>query len=134
MIQLTTIRHVSKLFPSDYADDSRANAIAQAARNLVLARERWLNPAELVLTIPEVVTGFPNRLVPKDDAAAITLRGRTLTALYNQRGKPEGAWLDALHAALDTAVASAYGCPTDLPDNEVLSRLLALNHARAAVE
>jgi type II restriction/modification system DNA methylase subunit YeeA len=115
----------------EYAGDPRAMAIGQAAQNLVAARERWLNPAELVLTVPEVVPGFPNRLVPKDDAAATTLRGRTLTALYNQRGKPEGAWLDALHRALDEAVAAAYGWPSNLSDDDILARLLALNHARA---
>jgi type II restriction/modification system DNA methylase subunit YeeA len=114
----------------EYAGDPCATAIGQAAHNLVVARERWLNPAELVLIVPEVVPGFANRLVPKDDAAATTLRGRTLTALYNQRGKPEGAWLDALHRALDEAVAAAYGWPVNLSDDETLTRLLALNHAR----
>jgi hypothetical protein len=29
-------------------------------------------------------------------------------------------------------VAAAYGWPADLPDNEVLARLLALNQERAA--
>jgi hypothetical protein len=48
------------------------------------------------------------------------------------RGKPEGTWLDNLHRALDEAVAAAYGWPADLPDDEILSRLLALNLARAA--
>ena len=48
-------------------------------RTFSLARDRWLNPAELVLTVPEAVPGFPDRIVPKDDAAATTLRGRTLT-------------------------------------------------------
>ena len=115
---------------TSYVNDARAQAIAQAAQALVTARDRWLDPVELVLTVPEVVTGFPNRLVPKDDAAATTLRGRTLTALYNQRGKPEGAWLDALHRALDEAVAAAYGWPVNLSDDETLTRLLALNHAR----
>jgi type II restriction/modification system DNA methylase subunit YeeA len=115
----------------DYARDPRAMAIGQAAQNLVVARDRWLNPAELVMTVPEVVPGFPNRLVPKDAAAATTLRGRTLTALYNQRGKPEGAWLDALHRALDEAVAAAYGWPLNLSDDETLTRLLMLNHSRA---
>ncbi len=113
-----------------YATDPRAEKIANAAQALVAARERWLNPAELVRTVSEVVPGFPDRLVPKDDAAATTLRGRTLTALYNQRGKPEGAWLDALHRALDEAVAGAYGWPAHLSDDDVLARLLALNHAR----
>lgn len=117
--------------PISYADDPRAQAIAQAARNLVAARNRWLNPVELVIRVPEVVAGYPDRLVPKDETATATLRGRTLTALYNQRGKPEGAWLDALHQALDEAVAAAYGWPSDLSEADVLGHLLALNHARA---
>ena len=74
-------------------------------------RDHRLNPPELVISVPEVVPGFPDRLWPKDAAAAITLRGHTLTALYNQRGKPEDAWLDALHRVLDQAVAAAYGWP-----------------------
>jgi hypothetical protein len=64
-------------------------------------------------------------LVAKDAAAAATLRGRSPTALYNQRGKPEGAWLDALHRALDEAVAAAYGWPATISDGDVLTRLLA---------
>jgi hypothetical protein len=53
---------------------------------------------------------------------------RTLTALYNARP----AWLVKAHAALDEAVATAYGWPADLPDGEILSRLLALNRERTA--
>ncbi len=117
---------------SDYASDPRAMAIAQAAQALVTARDRWLNPAELVHSMPEVVAGFPDRMVPKNPAAAVVLRKRTLTALYNTRGTPEGAWLDSLHATLDAAVAAAYGWPADLPDEDVLARLLALNHQRAS--
>jgi len=52
----------------------------------------------------------------------------TLTALYNKRP----AWLQHAHAALDAAVMAAYGWPTDLTDEQVLERLLALNLARAA--
>ncbi len=115
-----------------YANDPRAQAIAQAAQALVMARDRWLNPAELVVRVPEVVAGYPDRLVPKNDAAATMLRGRTLTALYNQRSKPEGAWLDALHVNLDIAVAAAYGWPAPLSDDEVLTRLLCLNRTRTA--
>lgn len=118
-------------FPAaSYADDPRAQAIAQATQALVAARDRWLNPPELVTHTPEVVPGFPERLVPRDAPAAATLRSRTLTALYNQRGTPEGAWLDALHKTLDEAVAVAYGWSANLPDDEVLARLLALNHDR----
>ena len=114
-----------------YTTDPHAQAIAEAAQVLVVARSRWLNPPELIEQMPEVVAAFPDRLMPKDTTAAAVLRKRTLTALYNQRGKPEAAWLDALHRALDEAVAAAYGWPVDLSNDEVLTRLLALNHARA---
>lgn len=42
--------------------------------------------------------------------------------------------LKALHDDLDAAVADAYTWPADLPAEEVLSRLFALNQARAAEE
>jgi type II restriction/modification system DNA methylase subunit YeeA len=114
-----------------YANDPRAQKIAAAARALVEKRDRWLNPPELITIVPEVVPGFPDRILPRDAAAAAILKKRTLTNLYNTRGSAEGAWLDSLHHALDGAVAEAYGWPADLPDDEVLARLLALNLARA---
>src|SRR6185437_11671896 len=117
---------------ASYAADPRAQAIAAAARELVAKRDAWLNPPELVKRVPEVVPGYPDRILPVDAKAAAILKGRTLTNLYNTRGTPAGAWLDHLHRALDEAVAAAYGWPADLPDEEVLARLLALNHARAA--
>jgi type II restriction/modification system DNA methylase subunit YeeA len=117
--------------PATLAADPRSAAIATAARALTEARDRWLNPPEWVDRVPEVVPGFPDRLIPRDAAAAKALKARTLTALYNTRGTPEGAWLDRLHAELDAAVAAAYGWPADLPEDDVLARLLALNLARA---
>ena len=51
----------------------------------------------------------------------------TLTSLYNQRP----AWLANAHAALDASVAAAYGWPANLPDAEILERLLALNLERS---
>ena len=57
---------------------------------------------------------------------------RTLTNLYNQRP----AWLADAHAALDAAVAAAYGWAdysAAMTDNEILARLLALNHERAII-
>ena len=113
-----------------FAADPRAKAIAHAAQALVTARDRWLNPAELVECVPEVVGSYPNRTVPRNQGSAATLRTRTLTALYNTRNTPAGAWLDSLHRTLDNAVAAAYSWPSDLPDTDVLSRLLALNQAR----
>ena len=67
--------------------------------------------------------GYPERPVPRDESAAKELRKRTLTNLYNARPQ----WLADAHAALDSAVAAAYGWPADLPEDEALQNLLALN-------
>ncbi|MES2915831.1 MAG: DNA methyltransferase [Pseudomonadota bacterium] len=119
----------------DYADDPRAKAIAVAAAKLNDLRENWLNPADLVLRVPEVVPGYPDRILPRDATAAAILKTRTLTNLYNQRP----AWLDHAHRALDQAVAEAYGWGADwrvgaLTDDEILARLFRLNQARAAAQ
>ena len=62
-----------------YADDPRAKAIAEAAADLNRLREAWLNPADLVTIIPEIVptaapgeapVKYPDRVLPKDEAAA----------------------------------------------------------------
>ena len=114
-----------------YADDPHARAVATAARALVEMRDRWLNPEDLVDRVPDILPHLPHRTVPRDPAAALKLRSRTLTKLYNTRGTPEGAWLDALHADLDAAVAAAYGWPADISEADALARLLALNLSRA---
>jgi hypothetical protein len=41
-------------------------------------------------------------------------------------------WLDLAHKTLDDAVLDAYVWPHDLPDDDILERLLALNLERAA--
>jgi type II restriction/modification system DNA methylase subunit YeeA len=117
---------------ASYATNPRAQSIAAAARELVEKRDAWLNPPDLVERVPEVVPGFPDRIVPRNPKAAAILKTRTLTNLYNMRGTPEGTWLDNLHRALDEAVAAAYGWPADLSDDEMLGRLLELNRARVA--
>lgn len=117
---------------ASYASNPHAQAIAAAARELVEKRDNWLNPPDLVEHVPEVVPGYPDRIVPRDARAAAILRTRTLTNLYNTRGTPDGAWLDTLHRRLDAAVAAAYGWPDDLSDDDILARLLDLNRARAA--
>jgi type II restriction/modification system DNA methylase subunit YeeA len=78
--------------------------------------------------VPEVVPGYPDRVVPKDDKAAAILKKRTLTNLYNERP----AWLDHAHRELDEAVAASYGWPANLADEEILERLFKLNLERAA--
>ncbi len=108
---------------ADYANDPRAAAIAEAARRLVDLRDRWLNPPEWVEWVDEPVPGYPRRPVPRDEAAAKELRKRTLTNLYNARPQ----WLADAHAALDAAVAAAYGWDAEIAEEEALRELLALN-------
>jgi type II restriction/modification system DNA methylase subunit YeeA len=90
-------------------DSPLVEAIAEAARELVAKRDAWLNPP---------------------DASADELKRRTLTNLYNARP----AWLVEAHRKLDAAVFAAYAWPDTLTDSELLERLLALNHERAATQ
>ena len=106
-----------------YADDPHAVSIAKAARRLVELRDRWLNPPEWVEWVDEPVPGYPKRPVPRDETAAKELKKRTLTNLYNARPQ----WLADAHAALDAAVASAYGWTADISDDDALRELLAIN-------
>ena len=87
-------------------DDARLQAIAQAAKELVEQRDRWL-----------VAEGLSDADRKK----------RTLTNLYNQRP----TWLDLAHKRLDEAVFAAYSWQSDLSDEEILEKLLALNLERA---
>lgn len=87
-------------------DSPLVKAVAEAARELVQQRDKWLNP--------------PN-------AAPEELAKLTLTNLYNKRPK----WLENAHRKLDEAVFAAYGWPANLSKDEILDRLLALNHRRA---
>ena len=110
---------------ADYADDPRAVTVALKARRLVELRDRWLNPPEWVEWVDEPVAGYPKRPVPRDKNASNALKKRTLTNLYNAR--PE--WLANAHAALDAAVATAYGWPVDIADEDALRDLLQRNRA-----
>lgn len=119
------------------ATRAHAEAIARAAKRLTDLREAWLNPPEWCERVPEVVplgmthSPYPERIVAKPGFEK-PLAERTLTKLYNQRP----AWLAQAHAALDTAVAAAYGWgegSEPLPDDEVLRRLLALNRTRSGL-
>ena len=90
------------------AGDSRVEAIANVARELVQQRDRWLNP---------------------EGATETELKKRTLTQLYNARP----TWLDLAHKQLDAAVLDAYGWSRDVADEELLGWLLALNVERQPV-
>ena len=115
---------------------NNAIAIANTAKRLNDLRDNWLNPTEWTDRVPEVTplgmdkSPYPDRILPKPGHEK-ELAERTLTKLYNQRP----AWLDAAHKALDLAVAQAYGWTdytADMPDEEILKRLLALNLERSA--
>jgi hypothetical protein len=61
------------------------------------------------------------------------VKKRTLTNLYNARPQ----WLADAQAALDDAVADAYGwsddwCAGGMEDDEILARLFRLNQERAS--
>jgi type II restriction/modification system DNA methylase subunit YeeA len=112
---------------AEYADDPRAQKIAAAAKRLNELRNNWLNPPDLIMRVPEVAKGYPDRILSKNGAAAQVLKQRTLTNLYNERP----AWLENAHRELDDAVAEAYGWKADMSDDEMLTKLLALNLARA---
>ncbi|MBP5997291.1 MAG: class I SAM-dependent DNA methyltransferase [Azonexus sp.] len=113
-----------------------AERIAGAARRLNELRENWLNPAEWVdwvITPEEEKAGFPPRPVARPGHEA-ELKKRTLTNLYNAKLAGKAAWLDLAHRELDAAVAAAYGWADytpEMPDDEILRRLLALNLERA---
>lgn len=136
-------------FPFPDPFEALREEIAGAARKLRGAREAWLNPPEWtreeLMEFPGSVSGpwsyfvhgpdgdgvgtvRYSRPVPRDAACAAAMADRTLTNLYNKRP----AWLDLAHRRLDEAVAAAYGWKADLPDDEILSRLLTLNAERAA--
>lgn len=111
---------------ADYANNQHSIAIAAAARRLVELRDNWLNPAEWTRREPEVVPGYPDRIIPVNETAAVELKKRTLTNLYNLRP----AWLTNAHRTLDETVAAAYGWHADISDDDVLMELLKLNKER----
>jgi hypothetical protein len=102
--------------PSE-GEDPRVNAVAEAARELVRLRDNWLNP--------KPAPGEPP--ISESD-----LKDHTLTKLYNLRAAGKCAWLENAHRTLDEAVFAAYGWPADLTTQQILAKLLELNHQRAA--
>jgi hypothetical protein len=76
------------------------------AKELVEQRDRWLNA---------------------EDLSEAEKKKRTLTNLYNARP----TWLDLAHKKLDEAVFATYGWKSDLSDEEILEKLLALNLERS---
>ena len=94
-------------FPFPKPTDKQREEISAAAKRLDGSRRNWLDP---------------------EGASEAELKRRTLTNLYNARP----TWLTNVHARLDRAVYAAYGWPAELPDEEVLKNLLALNLERSS--
>ncbi len=97
-----------------------------------------MNSRNLFFCCSRHFSGYPDRILPRDEGAAKELKKRTLTNLYNARPQ----WLANAHADLDAAVADAYGWGDEwragpkgqgMGDDAILARLFALNQARAGV-
>ena len=147
-------------FPFPEPTEAQRAKISEAARNLNEQRENWLNPPDWTKTdhleFPATVGGpwsryiDPNthetrtfrgesfevgtarwpRIVPRNaDYAKMLKSQRTLTKLYNDRP----TWLALAHDRLDESVATAYGWPAKMTDEEILAALLELNLSRPAV-
>jgi hypothetical protein len=102
------------------AQQARIRELAEtidAHRKRQQAQHPGLTLTNLYNVVEQLRAGQP--LTPKEQAT-------------NQQGL--ASVLRSLHQDLDTAVADAYGWPTTLSDAELLSRLVALNHLRAAEE
>ena len=129
--------------------DSGKAAIKMAADALNQLRQEWLFPSSLTksrtleflgseigpwarfidpMSITNGIgTVHYTRRIAIDDNAAKELKKRTLTKLYNRMP----TWLVNAHAALDAAVAAAYGWPIDISNDDVLVKLLQMNHAQS---
>ncbi|WP_374587831.1 hypothetical protein [Novosphingobium sp.] len=104
--------------PEPLKERIRAEAEAlDALRKRVLAEHDDLTPTGLYNVLEALREGRALSAAERD------VHDRGLVTLIRQH-----------HDAIDALVAQAYGWPADLPDEEVLLRLVALNKARAAEE
>ncbi len=110
-------------FPFPAASDAQQARIRAVAEELDAHRKRQ-QAAHPRLTLTDIYNVLDK-----------LRRGETLTAKERQVHE-QGlvSVLRQLHDELDAAVAEAYGWPADLPDDEILARLVALNAERAAEE
>lgn len=110
-------------FPFPDATEMQKEAIRKPAEALDALRKQVLDDhPELTLTklynIREAIRA--GRALDEDEAA---IRDKGLVLILNEH-----------HDAIDSAVAAAYGWPTDLADDDILARLVALNAQRAREE
>ena len=100
---------------------------AEAVRAAV-ARIQHHRDSRLAQSPDLTLTGIYNVMEKLREGDSLTAKERTI---YSQGAVQV---LLECHDELDAAVASAYGWPADLSDDEILERLLALNLERAAEE
>lgn len=104
--------------PEPLKDKIRAESEAlDALRKRVLTEHEDLTLTKLYNALEALKEGRPLKEVERD------IHDRGLVTLIRQH-----------HDAIDALVAEAYGWPADLSDEEILTRLVALNKARAAEE
>jgi hypothetical protein len=123
--------------------DSKVRAIATAIIQLNDFRNNWLNPPaqEIGVSISKTMldkitlTNLYNALTiyreqfkgrQRDPRLWVATEHGNIISLENIET------LDHIHVSLDHAVLDAYGWPHDLPDEQILERLLKLNLERAS--
>lgn len=109
-------------FPADVPEPLKARIRAEAEALDALRKQVLAAHVDLTLT------GLYNVLESLKAGRALTdkerdIHDRGLVTLIRQH-----------HDAIDSAVAEAYGWPADLSDEDILTRLVALNKTRAAEE
>jgi hypothetical protein len=110
-------------FPFPDATEAQKEAIRRPAEALDALRKRVLDShPDLTLTKLYNVRETIRAGRPLSDVQ-VDIRDRGLVLI-----------LDEHHAEIDAAVAAAYGWAADLPEDEVLARLVALNRQRAQEE
>ncbi|WP_229310881.1 class I SAM-dependent DNA methyltransferase [Larkinella soli] len=110
-------------FPFPDATPQQQNRIRELAEQLDAHRKRQ-QTAYPALTLTDLYN------VVEKLRAGESLNAKEQT--INQQGL--GSVVLSLHQQIDAAVADAYGWPHDLPEGEILTRLVRLNHERAAEE
>ncbi|MGV3561321.1 class I SAM-dependent DNA methyltransferase [Larkinella arboricola] len=110
-------------FPFPNATPQQQNRIRELAEQLDAHRKRQ-QAAHPTLTL----TDLYNVVEKLRKGGALNAKEQTI----NQQGL--ASVVLSLHQQIDVAVADAYGWPHDLPESEILTRLVRLNHERAAEE
>ena len=115
-------------FPFPDASPAQQARIRELAKQLDAHRKRQ-QAQHATLTLTDLYN-VVEKLKQSDGSAGETLTAKDQT--INQQGL--ASVVLSLHQQLDAAVADAYGWPDGLPESEILTRLVRLNHERAAEE